>query len=372
MQITRDLWYNFSMKNANKVLIAMSGGVDSSVAAALLKRQGYEVIGATMKLWHETVTASEEPERSCCTLSAVEDARRVAQMLDIPHYVFNFQTAFERDVIDYFTTEYLAGRTPNPCIACNRHLKFGALLHKARELGADYVATGHYAQIDYALATEKYRLLKGLDKKKDQSYVLYHLDQLTLAHFLLPLGGLTKTETRKLAAEVGFLVSNKAESQEICFIPDNDYRRFLQERAPGAIRPGEYVSSTGKILGTHKGFACYTVGQRKGLGIALGQPMFVSAIDPLTNRVTLGPETDIFSDRLTARDVNWLAGSSPKGPIEALAKIRYTAPEIPAQIFPLPGNRVEVHFSEKQRAVTPGQSVVIYQENEVLAGGIIE
>jgi tRNA-specific 2-thiouridylase len=338
-----------------------------------LKNKGYEVIGATMKLWQtSTETTVEGPERSCCALSSVEDARRVSQMLDIPHYVFNFQAAFERDVINYFTTEYLAGRTPNPCIACNQHLKFGALWQKARELGADFVATGHYAQIEYHENDHKYHLLKGLDNKKDQSYVLYHLDQMTLAHFLLPLGGLTKTETRKLAKDFGFLVANKAESQEICFIPDNDYRRFLREKVPGAIQPGEYVSTSGEILGTHKGFACYTIGQRRGLGIALGQPMFVSAVDPVSNQVTLGPETDIFSTLLTAREVNWLAGPPPTGPIGTMAKIRYSAPESPAQIIPLPGNRIEVLFRQKQRAITPGQSVVLYAGNEVLAGGIIE
>lgn len=354
----------------------MSGGVDSSVAAALLKRQGYEVIGATMKLWSasqvEGAPSPDDPERSCCTLSAVEDARRVAQMLDIPHYVFNFQAAFEHDVIDYFTSEYLAGRTPNPCIACNRHIKFGALLQRAKELGAEYVATGHYAQIVFDAQHHKYRLLKGLDDKKDQSYVLYHLDQELLAHFLLPLGGLTKPETRALAAEFGFGVANKPESQEICFIPDNDYRRFLSERAPGAIIPGPFVSSDGHILGTHKGFACYTVGQRKGLGIALGQPMFVSSIDPVTNRVTLGPESDIFSSCLAARDVTWVSGSIPPAPFQASVKIRYNAADSPAEITPLPDYRMEVRFETKQRAITPGQSVVLYDGNCVLGGGIIE
>ena len=350
----------------------MSGGVDSSVAAALLQRQGYEVIGATMKLWNETSTGSADTERSCCTLSAVEDARRVAQKLGIPHYVFNFQTAFAHDVIDYFTAEYLAGRTPNPCIACNRHLKFGALLQKARELEADFVATGHYAQIDSNGQNGKYRLLKGLDERKDQSYVLYHLDQHSLAHFLLPLGGLTKPETRKLASEFGFAVANKPESQEICFIPDNDYRRFLQERVPGLLQPGPFVSTTGQIMGTHKGFACYTVGQRKGLGIALGQPMFVSAIDPATNRVTIGPEADIFSSRLTAHDVNWIAGGLPQEPLKLMAKIRYSAQESPALLTPLPDGRIEICFDAKQRAITPGQSVVLYEGNCVLGGGIID
>ena len=354
----------------------MSGGVDSSVAAALLKRQGYEVIGATMKLWSEPQTTNtseaEGPERSCCTLSAVEDARRVAQMLDIPHYVFNFQADFEREVINYFTAEYLAGRTPNPCIACNRHIKFGALLQRSKELGVDYVATGHYAQIDFNSETQKYRLLKGLDAKKDQSYVLYHLNQELLAHFLLPLGGLTKPETRALATEFGFLVANKPESQEICFIPDNDYRRFLAERAPGAIVPGPFVSPDGRVLGIHKGFACYTVGQRKGLGIALGQPVFVSAVNPTTNEVTLGPESDIFTDQLTARDVCWVSGDIPTTPFQASAKIRYNAAENPAQIRPLPNQRMEVLFTKKQRAITLGQSVVIYDGNCVIGGGIIE
>jgi len=354
----------------------MSGGVDSSVAAALLKRQGYEVIGATMKLWSDSQTESssgpEDPERTCCSLTAVEDARRVAQMLDIPHYVFNFQSAFEREVIDYFTAEYLAGRTPNPCIACNRHIKFGALLQRARELGAEFVATGHYAQIDFEPISQKFRLLKGLDPKKDQSYVLYHLNQELLAHFLLPLGGLTKSETRSLATDFGFLVANKPESQEICFIPDNDYRKFLSDRVPGAITAGSFVSPDGRVLGNHKGFACYTVGQRKGLGIALGQPMFVSAVDPSTNQVTLGPESDIFTTRLTARDVNWTLGIPPSAHFTASAKIRYSALEKPAQIFSLPGQRIEVVFEEKQRAITPGQSVVLYDENCVLGGGIIE
>ncbi len=354
----------------------MSGGVDSSVAAALLKRQGYEVIGATMKLWSDDASekgsVAEGPERSCCTLSAVEDARRVAQMLDIPHYVFNFQAIFEREVIEYFTKEYLAGRTPNPCIACNRHIKFDAFGQRAKELGAEYVATGHYAQIHFDDRTQKYQLQKALDGKKDQSYVLYHLNQELLAHFLLPLGGLTKTETRELAAEFGFLVANKPESQEICFIPDNDYRRFLNDRSPGSMTPGSFVSADGQVLGVHKGFACYTVGQRKGLGIALGQPMFVSAIDPLTNRVTLGSEADIFASGLTARDFNWVSGAIPTAPFQSLAKIRYNAAASPASIQPLSDRRVKICFEAKQRAITPGQSVVLYDGNCVIGGGIIE
>lgn len=349
----------------------MSGGVDSSVAAALLQLHGYEVIGATMKLWHDVATEAEE-SKSCCNLSAVEDARRVAQKLGIPHYVMNFQTMFQEKVIDYFIEEYLAGRTPNPCIACNHHMKFGGLLQKAQELEAEFVATGHYAQIAYNREMRQYQLLKGVDERKDQSYVLYHLDQHSLSHYLLPLGGLTKAETRKYAAEFGFTVANKPESQEICFIPDNDYRRFLSERAPGLLQPGHFVSTDGKVLGTHKGFACYTIGQRKGLGIALGQPMFVSAIDPLTNQVTLGPESDIFSACLHAHDVNWLSGAIPQEPLAAKAKIRYSAKEAPVMVFPLPSGRMEVRFESVQRAITPGQSVVLYDENRVIGGGIIE
>ena len=361
------------MLNAKtKVVVAMSGGVDSSLTAALLVQEGYEVIGVTMQLWTEDVPVDDPNHRGCCSLSEVEDARRVAQTLGIPHYVMNFRDDFHHLVVEYFIREYTAGRTPNPCIACNRHIKFERLLTKAAALGADYVATGHYARVIKDEQSGRVLLCKGVDTTKDQSYVLYHLNQQTLQKFLFPLGGMEKTKTRELARQFNLVVANKPESQEICFIPDNDYRRFLQDRAPGLIKPGPYVAKDGTVLGMHKGFSCYTIGQRKGLGIALGQPMFVTAIDPLTNRVTLGLESDVFSDYLSARDVNWLSGCTPSEPFQAMAKIRSTAAEQPATIVPLPERRLEIRFAQKQRAITPGQSVVLYDGDTVLGGGVIE
>lgn len=360
------------MKSKPKVVVAMSGGVDSSVAAALLLRDGYDVIGVTMKLWDEPADPASLPENGCCSLSAVHDARRVADRLGIPHYVINYQALFKSAVIDYFIEEYLAGRTPNPCIACNQRIKFTALLQKSHELDADYLASGHYARVYRDPDTNRYRLLRGHDAKKDQSYVLYHLNQDSLPHILFPLGELSKTETREIAADLGLLVADKPESQEICFIPDNDYRRFISAQRPDALSPGLFVDEHGNVLGRHQGYACYTVGQRKGLGIALGTPRFVRAIHPTKNEVCLGTEEQIFSSKLTAQHINWVSGQVPKSVPNITAKIRYSASAQNAILKPLQNNRAEIVFETPQRAVTPGQSVVFYVGDEVLGGGIIE
>lgn len=352
-----------------KVVVGMSGGVDSSVAAYLLKEQGYDVIGVTMQVWPED-EEYEEREGGCCSLSSVEDARRVADKLNIPFYVMNFKDVFKANVIDYFIDEYVQGRTPNPCIACNKFIKFDEFLKKAMAMGADYIATGHYATIEHP--DNRYIIKKSEDDKKDQTYVLYNFTQFQLAHTLMPCGEYKKDRIREIAKELGLRVYNKKDSVEICFIPDNDHGAYIKKQVPSKIREGNFVDKKGNILGKHKGIVYYTIGQRKGLGIALGTPMFVIDINPLRNEVVLGSEEDIFKTNLVAKDMNFIPFDALKEPMQVEAKIRYSAKPSKAVIYPYGDGRVRVEFENKQRAITKGQSVVFYDGDILLGGGLIE
>ena len=320
------------MEKKKKVVIGMSGGVDSSVAAYLLKEQGYDVIGVTMQIWQEDKDYTER-EGGCCSLSAVDDARRVANKIGIPFYVMNFRDSFKEKVIDYFVQEYIDGKTPNPCIACNKHLKFDELLRKAQGIGADYVATGHYAKIEQD-ENGRYQLIRSDDDRKDQTYALYNFTQEQLAHTLMPCGGYTKDKIREIAKEIGLSVYNKKDSEEICFIPDNNHGRYISEARPLEVVPGNFVDKNGNVLGQHKGIVYYTIGQRKGLGIALGRPVFVTDINPRTNEVVLGPEEDIFKTDLVAKDVNFIAFDKLEEPVTVEAKVRYSGKPAEAVISP--------------------------------------
>jgi tRNA-specific 2-thiouridylase len=355
-----------------RVVIGMSGGVDSSVAAYLLKEQGYDVIGITMQIWQDMKQETFEREGGCCSLSAAEDARRVCDKIGIPFYVVNFKEIFEKKVIDYFVDEYFEGRTPNPCIACNRYLKFDALLSKARALEAEYVATGHYARVHYDEKYQRYVLKKSATIKKDQTYALYNLTQEQLGATLMPLGDYTKDVIREIAYEQHLGVASKPDSQEICFVDDNNYSRFLTERRPDAVKPGYFVDTRGHVLGKHQGIVHYTVGQRKGLGIALGKPMFVVELLPDKNLVVLGDESEVFSKELIASDVNMILYEKLEKPIKVKAKIRYSAQEADCFVEPLENNKIKVTFDQPQRAITPGQSVVLYDGDYVVGGGTIE
>ena len=352
-----------------KVLIAMSGGVDSTVAAYLLQKEGYDCIGCTMKLYGNE-DAGIERGHTCCSLSDVEDARSAAFRLHIPYYVFNFTDSFRREVMDRFVGGCLAGGTPNPCIDCNRYMKFDRLYQRAGLLGCDYVATGHYAGI--AEENGKYTLKRGADPAKDQSYVLYFLTQEQLAHTLFPLGGLTKTEVRQIAAENGFLNAGKPDSQDICFVPDGDYAAWIERTTGRPFADGRIVDGSGRELGIHHGAVRYTVGQRKGLGVAAGKPLYVKSKNMAANTVTVGFEEALYRKELTADDVNWIGGAPPCGQtLRCSVMTRYRGQERQAEVTAGEDGSIRVVFDEPQRAVTPGQAAVLYDGDTVLGGGTI-
>jgi tRNA-specific 2-thiouridylase len=395
-----------------KVVVAMSGGVDSSVAAALLQRQGYDCVGVFMRLGNDPADVSdgeveliacspekraahEEEARSgksevgseksevrsrklearsahkqgCCSTSDAADARYVAGLLEIPFYALNFQHDFG-GIIDYFVREYNAGRTPNPCVRCNEYLKFGKLSRYAKAIGADYVATGHYARVVREGGDAK--LMRGLDHRKDQSYVLFGVPREELEHMLLPIGEMEKADVRKLAEELGLPVFNKPDSQEICFVPDNDYARLVKKKSPETVKAGVFVSPEGAVLGTHGGHQHFTIGQRKGIGLAFGYPIYVTGIDPASNRVTLGKKEGLMHRKLAAREVNWIAGDAPQEAVKCLAKVRYNSEPLPATAMMMGEDELTVRFDEPVLAITPGQAVVCYDGERVLGGGWID
>lgn len=387
-----------------KVVVGMSGGVDSSVAAYLLKEQGYDVIGVTMQIWQDEDVCSMEEKGGCCGLSAVEDARRVAAVLDIPYYVMNFKQEFKDKVINYFVSEYLQARTPNPCIACNRYVKWESLLKRSLDIGASYIATGHYARI-IKLDNGRYTIQKSVTTAKDQTYALYNLTQYQLSHTLMPVGEYSKDEIRVIANKLELPVANKPDSQEICFVPDNNYAGFiadylnkekaennnsanvennhinsdntsdkatLKKEAPvTGLEPGNYVNTAGEVIGRHRGLVHYTVGQRKGLGIAMGQPVFVVELRPETNEVVIGNANEVFSDRLYANRLNFMAIEDLEGEMEVEAKIRYSHKGAKCKIKKTGEDEVLCIFEEPQRAITPGQAVVFYKDDYVVGGGTI-
>lgn len=348
------------------VVVAMSGGVDSSVAAAMLKEQGYDVIGVHLRLYSKADAAAYRLSKQCCTLDSMRDAEAVCRTLGVPFYALNMEREFAEDVVSYFADEYLAGRTPNPCVACNAHIKFRHLLQRATALGADYLATGHYARV--AHGADGSRLLMGVDATKDQSYALYMLGPEELRRTLLPIGEQTKTETRALAERYGLVTAKKPESQDICFIPSGDYRAFLDRVRPGGRQPGPMVDTSGAVLGEHRGVAGYTVGQRKGLGVAVGEPRYVVALDPSTNTVVLGRREDLERDTLRLTDVSFTDGRRLRGRVQAEVRLRYRGKLHSAELHPSGPGDLEVHLHQPG-TVAPGQAVVFYRGDEVLGGG---
>ena len=352
-----------------KALIAMSGGVDSSVAALLTLQAGFDCMGAMMRLYdNETIG---DDSKTCCSLDDAEDARSVARKMGMPFYVFNFKREFDEKVISKFIQSYEQGLTPNPCIECNRHLKFDLFLRRARELGCDYVVTGHYAQIRQDPDTGRYLLCRAADRSKDQTYVLYSLTQEQLSHVLLPLGALTKAEARAIAQENGFINARKRDSQDICFVPDGDYVGFMKRYTGKTYPAGDFLDRDGKVVGKHCGAVCYTLGQRKGLGLAMGAPVYVCAKDMAKNTVTVGPNEALFSRSLRANDWNWFPFPALTGPLRVTAKARYSQIEQPATVYPEDNGFARVVFDQPQRALTPGQAVVLYDGDTVVGGGTI-
>ena len=351
-----------------KALIGMSGGVDSSVAALLMQQAGFDCIGATMRLYS---AASEDGSKTCCSLDDVEDARSVARRLGIAHYVFNFKDAFREQVMDKFASAYLGGLTPNPCIDCNRYLKFGALLQRATELGCDYVVSGHYARIERDEATGRYLLKRAADRVKDQTYFLYCLNQEQLSRIRFPLGDLTKTQVREIAQEHGFVNARKHDSQDICFVPGGDYTEFLTGYTGKTFPQGDFLDLQGTPVGRHRGTVCYTIGQRKGLGLAMGAPVYVCGKDMQRNTVTVGPNEALFSRGLRANDWFWFPFPALDAPMRVTAKIRHSQFDKPATVYPEEGGFARVIFEEPQRAISPGQAVVLYSGDTVVGGGTI-
>jgi tRNA-uridine 2-sulfurtransferase len=350
----------------------MSGGVDSSVAAALAAASGVETIGVSMQLYDQRDGGSGHGFGSCCTLDDLHDARRVAAAIGIPHYVMNFERQFDEQVVANFVREYMNGRTPLPCVHCNSDLKFATLLERARALGADHVATGHYARVERDETTGRYRLLRGLDRSKDQSYFLFSLDQAQLSRARFPVGALTKAEVRAHARRLALPVAEKPDSQEICFVPDHDYASFIAKRAAVAPGGGVITSQEGRVLGRHEGIHRFTVGQRKGLRLSASEPLYVLALDPADQTVTVGPRAALDRTTLTASRVRWIAGAPAEGSVHAAVQIRHRHAPGAARVYALPGGRAHVEFDEPQRAVSPGQAAVFYAGDEVIGGGWID
>ncbi len=354
----------------DRVLVAMSGGVDSSVAAYLIKKQGFPAVGVTLKLFSND-DINLDTDKSCCSLSDAEDARSVALRLGMEHHVFNFRDNFKEKVIDRFISAYESGGTPNPCIDCNRFIKWHQLLSRADLMECGKIATGHYARVERDLGSGRMLLKRAADVSKDQTYVLYALTKAQLERTILPLGGLSKSEVREIAEANGFINADKPDSQDICFVPDGDYARFIEEYTGRISAPGDFVDENGNVLGRHKGIIRYTIGQRKGLGISFGRPVFVSAIDPIRNTVTVADEPALFSKELYAKDINLTAVDKIDSPIRVSAKVRYSHKEALATVVQTDGDMIRVEFDEPQRAITRGQAVVLYSDEVVIGGGTI-